>query len=277
MRVRPATDDKVLTAWNGLMLSTFAEAGRVLSNSRYVEIAARNANFLLTSLRPQGRLHRAWRYGHVSSEVFLEDYASLILALIELYQSNFNNRWFAEAQALSTEMISRFSDSSGGFFDTPSDAETLLTRPRDLQDNAVPSGNALAAEALLKLVAYTGNGDWRRMAEQTLALVSAQAVRYPTAFGRWLSTADFSLADVRQVAIIGPLENDLTKAYLAETRAAFRPNLVVAQTKFPPLDGVPPLLVDRPMLDGKPTAYVCEGFVCRLPVNTLEEFRKQLR
>lgn len=275
-RVRPATDDKVLTAWNGLMLSTFAEAGRVLNNDQYLDIAARNANFLLTALRPQGRLRRAWRQGQVSPEVFLEDYASLMLGLLELYQSDFNNRWFAEADGLAAEMVNRFSDPTGGFFDTPSDAETLLTRPRDLQDNAVPSGNALAVEALLKLAAYTGKEDWRRMTEQALGLVADQAVGYPTAFGRWLSAADFSLGDVKQVAIIGPLENNLTKAFLAEIRAAFRPNLVVAQAKFPPPDGVPALLVDRPMLDGKPTAYVCQGFVCRLPVNKLEDFRKQL-
>jgi len=275
-RVRPATDDKVLTAWNGLMLSTFAEAGRVLNNDQYLDIAARNANFLLTALRPQGRLRRAWRQGQVSPEVFLEDYASLMLGLLELYQSDFNNRWFAEADGLAAEMVNRFSDPTSGFFDTPSDAETLLTRPRDLQDNAVPSGNALAVEALLKLAAYTGKEDWRRMTEQALGLVADQAVGYPTAFGRWLSAADFSLGDVKQVAIIGPLENNLTKAFLAEIRAAFRPNLVVAQAKFPPPDGVPALLVDRPMLDGKPTAYVCQGFVCRLPVNKLEDFRKQL-
>jgi uncharacterized protein YyaL (SSP411 family) len=275
-RVRPATDDKVLTAWNGLMLSTFAEAGRVLNNYQYLDIAARNANFLLTALRPQGRLRRAWRQGQVSPEVFLEDYASLMLGLLELYQSDFNNRWFAEADWLASEMVNRFSDPTGGFFDTPSDAETLLTRPRDLQDNAVPSGNALAVEALLKLAGFTGKEAWRRIAEQALGLVADHAVGYPTAFGRWLSAADFSLVDVKQVAIIGPLENNLTEAFLTVIRTAFRPNLVVAQAKFPPPEGVPALLVDRPMLDGKPTAYVCHGFVCRLPVNKLEDFRNQL-
>jgi uncharacterized protein YyaL (SSP411 family) len=258
------------------MVSTFAEAGRVLNNYQYLDIAARNANFLLTALRPQGRLRRAWRQGQVSHEVFLEDYASLMLGLLELYQSDFNNRWFGEADGLAEEMVNRFSDPTGGFFDTPSDAETLLTRPRDLQDNAVPSGNALAVEALLKLAAYTGKEAWRRMAEQALGLVADHAVGYPTAFGRWLSAADFSLGDVKQVAIIGPLENNLTEAFITEIRTAFRPNLVVAQAKFPPPEGVPALLVDRPMLDGKPTAYVCQGFVCRLPVNKLEDFRKQL-
>ena len=276
MRVRPGTDDKVLTAWNGLILSAFAEAGRVFNNSRYIEIAARNADFLLTALRPQGKLRRSWRQGQASLEVFLEDYASLILGLIDLYQTDFNDRWFSEAVGLADEMVSRFADPVGGFFDTPSDAENLLTRPKDLQDSATPSGNALAAEALLKLDAFTGKGEWRKLAEQALSLIAGQAARYPTAYGRWLSAADFALGKVKQVAVIGAISDERTSAFLAEVRSAFRPNLVVAMNEYPPPDGSPALLIDRPMLNGRPTAYVCEGFVCRLPVTTLEDFRKQL-
>ncbi|MGA2505328.1 MAG: thioredoxin domain-containing protein [Anaerolineales bacterium] len=276
MRVRPGTDDKVLTAWNGLILSAFAEAGRVFNNSRYIEIAARNADFLLTALRPQGKLRRSWRQGQASLEVFLEDYASLILGLIDLYQTDFNDRWFSEAVGLADEMVSRFADPVGGFFDTPSDAENLLTRPKDLQDSATPSGNALAAEALLKLDAFTGKGEWRKLAEQALSLIAGQAARYPTAYGRWLSAADFALGKVKQVAVIGAISDERTSAFLAEVRSAFRPNLVVAMNEYPPPDGSPALLIDRPMLNGRPTAYVCEGFVCRLPLTTLEDFRKQL-
>ncbi len=167
-RIHPDTDDKVLTAWNGLMLSTFAEAGRALNNERYLEIAARSADFLLTALRPQGKLCRSWHLGFTGDEVFLEDYASLILGLLDLYQADFNNRWFMEASGLAVEMIRRFSDPAGGFFDTPSDADIVLTRPKDLQDNATPSGNALAAEALLKLAAFSGQTDWVKQAEPEL-------------------------------------------------------------------------------------------------------------
>jgi uncharacterized protein len=275
-RVRPGTDDKILTAWNGLMLSTFAEAGRIFHNSQYLEIAVRNADFLLTDLRPEGKLRRAWHRGQTSDEVFLEDYASLILGLLELYQTDFNNRWFLEASGLAGEMLQRFRDPAGGFFDTPSDAETLLTRPKDLQDNVTPCGNALAAEGLLKLAAFTEKNKWRQQAEQTLSLVADQAGRYPTAFAQWLSVADFALAEVKQVAIIGALSDNRTKALIGEIRGAWRPNLVIALSSYPPPDGVPYLLVDRPMLDGKPTAYVCEGFVCRLPVTELDDLRKQL-
>ncbi len=275
-RIRPGTDDKVLAAWNGLVLSTFAEAGRVLDNPGYIDLARRNANFLLTALRPGGKLRRAWRRGQTSSEVFLEDYASLVLGLLDLYQSDFDNRWFSAALGLAEEMIARFADPAGGFFDTPSDAEPLLTRPRDLQDSATPSGNSLAAEALLKLDAFAGKDEWRSLAERSLALVSGQAVRYPTAYGHWLSAANFALGKVKQVAIIGELSGASMQAFLKELRRLYRPTLVVAASPFPPPDDAPALLADRPMLAGNPTAYVCEDFICRLPVTTLEDFRKQV-
>ncbi len=275
-RLRPGTDDKVLTAWNGLMLATFAEVGRVFNNSQYIEIATRNANFLLAALRPDGRLRRAWRAGQAGIEVFLEDHASLILGLLELYQTDFNNRWYLEAFRLAEEMLERFSDPGGGFFDTPSDAEALLTRPKDIQDNATPCGNALAAEALLKLAALTEKTAWRAQAEKALGLVAEQAARFPTAFGRWLSAADLALAEMKQVAIIGALSNERTVDFIREIRKSYHPNLVVGASPFPPAEGAPALLADRPMVDGKPTAYVCKGFICQKPVTDLENFRKQL-
>jgi uncharacterized protein YyaL (SSP411 family) len=275
-RVRPGTDDKVLTAWNGLMLAAFAEAGRIFSNDRFLQVASRNADFLLNCLRPDGKLHRVWRHGQIGREVFLEDYASLILALLELYQTDFNNRWFMEACGLAEEMFTRFSDPVGGFFDTPSDGETLLIRPKDLQDNATPSGNALAAETLFKLAAWTDNNAWREYARKALDLIAGPSARYPTAFGRWLCVADFALGAVKQVAIIGNLADDRTVALIREIQKAYRPNLVIAASSFPPPEGAPALLVERPLVDGKPTAYVCEGFVCRQPVTQVQDLFAQL-
>ncbi len=221
-RVRPGTDDKVLTAWNGLMLAAIAEAARVIAseakqsprpdeetldllskspdasagvasslktaprNDMYYELATRNADFLLNSLRPDGKLKRSWRDGKPTNEVFLEDYAALVLGLIELYQTDFNDRWFASARELTDEMIQLFSDPNGGFFDTAKDSEELLLRPKDLQDNATPSGNSLACEALLKLAAFSDEGTYRELAEKSMSQVSESALRYPTAFGRWL-------------------------------------------------------------------------------------------
>ncbi|MFZ5857229.1 MAG: thioredoxin domain-containing protein, partial [Chloroflexota bacterium] len=216
-RVRPATDDKILTAWNGLMLAAFAEASRVLEGrglnehvsgghagppQQYYNLATRNADFILTHLRRDGKLCRSWRDGTTTNAVFLEDYASLILGLLELYQTDFDNKWFTSALELAEEIVQRFRDPAGGFFDTPTDGEVLPVRPKDLQDNATPSGSALATEALLKLSALTGRGDFRDLAEAALRQVAELTVRYPTAFGRWLSAAEFAQAQVKQVAIV---------------------------------------------------------------------------
>jgi uncharacterized protein YyaL (SSP411 family) len=230
----------------------------------------------LTALRPEGHLCRSWRGGQVTNAVFLEDYAALILGLLELYQTDFNNRWFASALELADEMISRFNDPNGGFFDTPIDGESLVIRPKDLQDNAIPSGNALATEALLKLAAFTDNGSYRDLAERALKTMGEAAIRYPTAFARWLSVADFALENAKQIAVMGEAQADNFQALLQIVRSAYRPNVVVAASPFPPAEDVPALLRERPLLEDKPTAYVCEGFVCRQPVNDPDKLRQQL-
>ena len=275
-RVRPATDDKVLTAWNGLMLAVFAEAGAAFGDPGLVAIAARTANFLLTALRPGGSLRHAWRDGQAGEEVFLDDYAALILGLLALYQADFDPRWYQQAERLAGQMLERFGDPQGGFFDTPTEAQTVLVRPKELQDNATPSGNALAAQALLKLAAFSGKQSYHENAEAALRLVSLPAVRYPAAFAAWLSAADLALGSIRQVAIVGNLSDPRTRALLARVRERHRPNLVLAASALPPAPGSPALLEQRTMLAGKPTAHVCTGFVCQLPVTHPEELVRQL-
>ena len=273
-RVRPGTDDKVLAAWNGLMLIAFSEAGRYLNRPDYVGVATRNANFLLTQLHQDDRLLRSWRAGTAKHNAYLEDYAALTLGLLALYQTDPNPRWFSEAERLAGEMIAHFRDPDGGFFDTRDDHETLLIRPKDLQDNATPSGSSLAVTALLQLAAYTGNGDWRDLAERTLASLQPVMARYPTAFGQWLYAMDFAFGPVKEVAIVGPAP---TRDRLVETvRERYNPRMVVAASETPPPSGSPALLAGRPMLDNQPTAYVCEHFVCQQPVNSPEELKQLL-
>jgi uncharacterized protein YyaL (SSP411 family) len=268
-RIRPGTDDKILTAWNGLMLAAFAEAARIegLSphSNTYLQVATRSSEFLLSALRPEGRLCRAWRDGKATNEVFLEDYAALILGLLELYQTDFNNKWFVSAKELAEEMIQKFSDPSGGFFDTPIDGETLLIRPKDVQDNATPSGNALACEALLKLAAFTDHGEYRDVVEKSLGLVAEMSLRYPTAFARWLSVAENALDNGKQVAVLGDAQEELSGEMIHIVRSEYRPGVVVAASTYPSPKDAPALLVDRPLIDGKTTAYVCKGFVCKQP------------
>jgi len=297
-RIRPGTDDKVLTSWNGLMLATMAEASRVIAseakqspynkeeiassgyrpprNDIYYKLATRNAEFLLNSLRPDGKLKHSWREGKTTSEVFLEDHAALILGLLELYQTDFNNKWFVSAKELADEMIELFSDPAGGFFDTSKDGETLLLRPKDVQDNATPSGNALACEALLKLAEFTGEGKYRNHAEKALRLVVGMAVRYPTAFGRWLSAADMALGNTKQIAVMYEAGDEDASELIQVVRSQYRPDVIIAASTHPPQDDAPALLKDRPVRDGKATVYVCEGFVCKNPITTISELRELL-
>jgi uncharacterized protein len=290
-RIRPATDDKILTSWNGLMLATMAEASRVLDSesllpysdqqvgqlqNKYTLLATRNAEFLLKSLRPNGKLKHSWRDGQTTGEVFLEDYAALILGLLELYQTDFNNKWFASAKELADEMIELFEDPNGGFFDTSKDGETLLLRPKDVQDNATPSGNALACEALLKLAEFTSEGKYRDLAEKGLRLVAGMSVRYPTAFGRWLSAADMALGNTKQVAVVYETGGEDASELIRVVRSQFRTNVIVAASAYPPSKDAPELLKDRPLQGGKPTVYVCKGFVCMKPVTTANELAELL-
>jgi len=275
-RVRPGLDDKVLTSWNALMSIAFAEAGRYLGRKDFTDVAIRNIQFLLNNSVIDNKVYRSWRNGAASHNGFLEDYGALIWALITLYQEDPQSHWFQAAVELGQSMIDHFQDHNGGFYDTRDDHEELLVRPKELQDNATPSGNALAATALLQLSALTGRGDWRDLAEEALSGIQDAAARYPTAFGQWLYALDFAAGPVQEVAILGDLENSATIDLINTLWSAYRPRTIAAISTFPPLPGSAPLLEDRPLKNGLPTAYVCRNFVCRNPVNDPQLLLDQL-
>jgi hypothetical protein len=275
-RIPPATDDKVLVSWNALVLVAFAEAGRYLARKDYVEVAMRNARFILSELVKSGRLLRSWREGQARHNAYLDDYAALILALLSLYQTDPDPYWFHAAEQLAEEMLQHFSDPSGGFYDTRDDHGYLITRPKDLQDNATPSGNSLAAMALLQLSAYTGRSDLRLTAEGMLATIQELAVRHPTAFSNWLCAVDFAIHPAFEVAILGPAQDERTQALVDALWEAYRPSILTALSAYPPPPNSPPLLHDRHMIDNKPTAYVCQNFVCQLPVTAPGDLKAQL-
>lgn len=275
-RIRPNTDDKVLVMWNALMLKALAEAGRYLHKPEYIDAAIRNANFLLNNLYKQDRLLRSWRDGQSKHNAYLEDYAGLILGLLALYQSDPNPEWYASALKLADEMVTHFSDPQGGFFDTREDHEPLLLRPKEIQDNATPSGNALAATALLELAAYGNRTDWRSKAEEMLASVHDVLLRYPTAFAQWFCAADFAVGPIHEIAILGNPQATETQALVKTLWKYYRPRQVTAISIYPPLPNAPALLKDRPLVNGLPTAYVCQGFVCLQPVTTSADMEQQL-
>ncbi|OGO25754.1 MAG: hypothetical protein A2136_00895 [Chloroflexi bacterium RBG_16_54_11] len=270
-RVHPATDDKLLVFWNALMLSAFAEAGRALGRPEYTQQASRAADFILGNMLQNDRLTRSWRSGVASHNAYLEDYAALALGLLSLYQSEPNPRWYRAALELAEQVLAHFTDPEGGFFDTSDDHETLIYRPKDLQDNATPSGNAQTAMLFLQLSTYEGRSDWRLLAEQMLSSIAEMMKRYPTAFAYWLCATYFALGGVHEVAIMGDFEDPATQSLLHSLWRGYHPRLVMASSRYPPPVGSPALLLNRPLLDGKPTAYVCQDFVCQRPVNTVKE------
>jgi uncharacterized protein len=268
-RVWPGLDDKRLTSWNALMISALAEAGAVLERPDYIEAAVGAAEFVLGSLRDErGRLLRTFNDGRGRLNAYLEDHAFLLEALLTLYESSFDPRWFAEARALADTTIERFGDAEhGGFFETSSDHEQLLARRKDLEDHPIPSGNASAAYGLLRLAALTGERGYEDQAVGVLRLLHEIATEHPHGFGHLLQALDFHLAPVKEVALAGE-SRELERV----VRDSFRPHLVLAGGAP---DGVP-LLADRPPVDGKPAAYVCERFACKAPVTEPEELERLL-
>jgi len=276
MRVRPRADDKILTAWNALTLIAFAEAARYLRRLDYLIIAQENTSFLLKEMIINGRLFRSWRKGKAQNNAFLEDYASLILGLLAIYQSDPKQHWYMSAETLAKEMVAHFSDPNSGFFDTRDDQNGLILRPKDLQDNATPSGNSLAALALLQLSYYSGSADFREKAEEMIGKVLPLASRYPTAFAQWLTAADFALSDIKEVAILGDLSEDNMKALQNELWRIYRPDILAAISEYPPPPNAPALLKGRSLKDASPTAYVCQRFICLNPITTAGELSVQL-
>ncbi len=279
-RVPPGLDDKTLTAWNGLMLAAFADAGRALGRSDYIAVATANASFLRVRMRrDDGRLWRAWQPGLGDApgrfNAYLEDYACLADGLLALYAATFEPRWFAWARELAEAMLAHFSDPAGGFFDTSDDHEELLHRPKDVQDNATPSGNSMAAHVLLRLGLLTGEGRYWDAAEGVISGLYTAMARYPSAFAHWLGAAAFILGEPLEVAIVGDPAAADARALLDVVLGRYRPDLVVAAGEGEAA-AVVPLLAGRERLDDRAAAYVCRRFVCQQPVSESDALASQL-
>jgi uncharacterized protein len=277
-RERPGTDDKVLASWNGLAIQALAVTGRALGRSDYAEAAESAADFVLSALRRKdGRLLRAWRDGRTSGPGYLDDHALMAAGCLELYQTTFDTRWFEEARRLAGQILELFRDPDGGaFFQTGSDAEALVIRPKELLDNAVPSGNSVAAEVLQRLAMLTGDADLEAAGVAALRPVRDLMVRAPSAFGHALSALDLYLSASREIAIVGELE--AARPLLDEVWRRYLPNAVLAAASSddPGAADLVPLLRDRLPVDGAPAAYVCERFVCQRPVTEPEALAAQL-
>ena len=273
-RIKPNRDEKVLTAWNGLMLAAFAEAAAVFANDEYLEISRKNADFILSQLQRDGRLLRTWKDGTAKLNGYIEDYANVADGLIELYRVSGQVKYITEARRLADLMITEFWDEdSGGFFFTSNDHEELIVRNKDFYDNATPSGNSVAADVLLRLAKLTGDDKYERFAVTTLRLAASNLRRHPQGFGRTLSALEFHLGETREIAIVGPRGSELERNVFTR----YLPDAVVAISVDAEADSVAiPILRDRGMIDEKTTAYVCLDFVCEKPVMAVEGLEEVL-
>jgi uncharacterized protein len=272
-RVKPARDEKVLTAWNALMLKSFSEAANGLNREDYRNAALRNGEFIMNSLLREGDLMRSFRNGTPKHKAYLEDYACLIDALLSLYEATFDASWISAAESLASAMVRKFWDKDAAcFYFTSSDHEVLIHRPRELYDNVMPSGNSAATLALLRLHRISANSDWSFYAMDTLKKMAPLMSRHPSAFCHMLCALDYYLSPVKEIAVVGEPHDKNSQELLKQIFDQYLPNKVVVCGT----DDRPALLKDRSQLNGQPTAYVCINGVCLPPVTEPEKLRELL-
>ncbi|MHC4645205.1 MAG: thioredoxin domain-containing protein [Planctomycetota bacterium] len=279
-RVRPHRDDKVIAGWNGLMISSMAYGGAALQEEKYFGAAVKAAEFVLGTLRQNGRLTRYYREGNVVGLGFLDDYAFMILGLLDLYEATFDAKWLAEARRLAEQMMELFADETGGFFLSGRDAERLIVRSKPGYDGAVPSGNSVAALALLKLGRLTMEQQFADHGEKVLDGFSGQLAQSPVSLTAMLAALDFWLGPTQEIVIAGDPEMADTKQMLKAVRSSFLPNAVVVFHSSgkvgKAIEREVPFVAGQVAIDNKPTAYVCENYVCRQPVNGVNKLESLL-
>jgi len=279
-RVHPGRDDKILSAWNGLMMRSFAEAASILRREDYRQVAVANASFLLEALRRDGRLLRTYKDGRASLKGYLEDYAFIADGLLSLYEASFDHRWLEEARRMVDSMVDLFWDEGqSAFYDTGKDHEALIVRPRDVFDNATPCGSSVAVDVLLHLSVLTGEGEYARRGSAALRSMRHYLAQAPLGMGHWLCALDFYLSKPKEIAIVGEETDPATLALLDIVHGRYLPNMVMAGSNLSALEQgskATPLLQGRGMVGGRPTAYVCQNYVCQLPVTEPEALARQL-
>ncbi len=280
-RIRPHRDDKVITAWNGLMISSLAYGGAVLQEDKYVNAAERAACFILNTLHKRGRLMRYYRDGRIVEPAFLDDYAFMIMALLDLYEATFDTKWLIEAKELSEEMIEFFADNEqGGFFLTGKDTEKLIARNKPGSDGAIPSGNSIAALALLKLGRLTMNQNFTEQGSKVLELFSQQLKQSPAYSSAMLTALSFWIGPTQEIVIAGNADAPETKQMLKLVHDSFLPNAVVLFRDYSEagsaIEQIVPFIKYQTSIDGKSTAYVCENYVCKKPVDEIAGLEKML-
>jgi uncharacterized protein len=274
-RQRPALDDKVIAAWNGLMLSALSLGARLLDRPDLAEAAERCARFLLRNLVHAGRARRAWRAGRLVDAGFAEDHAALALGFLEHYQTAFDETYYATAVALCESLLAHFQTPEGGFHDTSTDHEQLVTRPFTVHDAPTPSASALACSVMLRLHALDGDARWMDAVERVLPRMLPIAARQPASFAQWLLATEDVLGGIKGLAIVGAVEDARLNELRAEAARTSWPETVATFGRQHGTSAIP-LLAGRLELEAPARAYVCSGMTCRLPSETVDDLRRQL-
>jgi uncharacterized protein len=282
-RVRPGKDDKILLSWNALMIDTLARAGRIVEQPDYVIAAEKAADFILAQMsRADGRLLHTWRHGQAKLDAYLDDYVYFVSALVTLYEATFNERWVMEAVRLADLVLQHFEDrQGGGFFFTADDHEYLITRNKDLHDASVPSGNGMAATALIRLGRLCGNTEYLDAARRTLSAAESVMQQMPTAVGQLLIARDLWLGPASELVIVGGSKETANQDAIAAVQKSFLPRSVVAYRSGskPAVNqtaALDPLFVGRMDADHQPRLYICQNFACQAPVRGAEAIKASI-
>jgi uncharacterized protein YyaL (SSP411 family) len=281
-RIHPHKDDKVLTAWNGLMISALAQGAQVLNESSYAQSAAKAADFILKNMQKDGKLLRRFRDGESAIPAFQEDYAFFALSLLDLYEATFEIRWLEESVRLTKIMQELFQDEQGGYFYTASDSEKLIARTKDYYDGATPSGNSAASLLLLRLSKMTGNPVWEKEFEKTIASNQAALQQHPVAFSQTLSTLDFAFGPSREIVLAGNKNDKDFQGFREILRNSFDPSRVLLwhpleKNEAGRVERLADFIKEQKPLSEKTTAYVCRNRVCDLPVTDPASFESLLK
>ncbi len=280
--MHPSKDDKILTAWNALMIAALARGAQALGDSSYARAAAGAVNFILQRMQTEtGRLYRRYRQGEVANLAYADDYAFLIWGLLELYETIFDVTCLADAVRLQDDMLRLFGDPDGGFYYTGADGEGMILREKVIYDGALPSSNSVAAMNLLRLGRMTGNPEFEKRADSLMTLFSGQVAALPAAHTQFMQALDFALGPTREILIVGDSSSPGTRQMIETAHRLYSPNRVLMLkeggkheedlSKIAPFTG--------PITSGEngPSVYVCENFSCRSPVRSASELASILQ
>lgn len=279
-RIHPYKDDKILTAWNGLMIAALARGARVLQSDRYLEAASKTTKFVLHKLqRVDGRLLARYREGEAAYPAYLEDYAFMAWGMLELYEATFEAAYIQKAVALTDAMIDLFHDNQGGFFFYGQDGEQLLSRPKEIYDGAIPSGNSVATVNLFRLARLTGNTRYEELAKQQLQTFASQVERYPAGYSFFMMGAYLDQEPPLEIVLAGKKDDPSLKKMIRVAQQAFLPQavLLVRYEDENINEELLPLLEGKTSVKGQAAAYICKNFACQPPITDVDQLLQALQ